>query len=110
MDIFEKSLIAFEKKLLANKEQIASDLKKMREASDGKDIFYYLEHLSNSLSINNVSFNNNILFDYCYETPEIYNFSNSNLNIKDVFSPPDKISKKKIKKDSEIVSESFFLI
>ena len=52
---YQKAKIALRKHLLDNKEQVRLDLERMRKISTGIDMSSYIENLSNSFSIENIS-------------------------------------------------------
>jgi hypothetical protein len=46
MDIFDKVRLALRDHLLKNKDRVIEDLNKMREESEGNDIYEYIDKLS----------------------------------------------------------------
>jgi len=60
----EKAKLALRKYLLDNKEQVKSDLEKMREISDGMNMSSYIENLSSSFSVENIEVYQNKNFNH----------------------------------------------
>ena len=109
MKALEKARLALRAHVLANKEQVSIDLAEMRLKSEGKDIFNYVENISNAFSLADVSAIKEVTFDHYFTEIEHYRLIDKIYF--PVFPPPDKVnskSNKKLKKGSEILSESFF--
>ncbi len=106
MEAFEIAKLALKKHLLENKEAVIADLKAMRKASEGKDIFNYVEALSESFSFENVTTSTEVIFDYDFEEIDFYDLKEDSL-LTQLYSPPD-IEFKKNKKRAPKLSESSF--
>ena len=106
MKAIEKAKLALRKHLLDNKEQVKLDLDRMRGISNGIDMFSYIENLSKSFSIEKIEVYQDKNFDYSFDEIDTYGI------IEDLKSyewyPPDTYSRERNKKDSDILSESFF--
>ncbi|MFD1293847.1 hypothetical protein ACFQ5N_08375 [Lutibacter holmesii] len=109
MKAIEKAKIALRKHLLENKEQVKLDLEKMRKISIGTDVFSYIENLSNSFSIANISISQEKNIDYSFDEIDTYGIINEQKSCYEWY-PPDIGLIENNKKDSDILSESFFLI
>jgi hypothetical protein len=109
MEVFEKARLALREHLLKNKERVLTDLEQMREKSAGNDIFKYVEHVANSFSFESVTAFKEFSTNYTFDKDILTYLITGMVNEEAVFSPPGK-SKKYTKKDSEVSSESFFLI
>jgi hypothetical protein len=72
MKAIEKAKIALRKHLLDNKEQVRLDLERMRKISTGIDMSSYIENLSNSFSIENISIEKEKSFDYSLDEVDTY--------------------------------------
>lgn len=108
MKAIEKAKIALRKHLLDNKKQVKLDLERMREISNGIDMYSYFENLSSSFSIENMEVHQEESFDYSFDEIESYGIIEELKSYK--WLPPDISSVEDNKKDSDILSESFFLI
>jgi len=108
MKAIEQAKIALRKHLLDNKEQVKADLEKMREISKGIDIFSYIENISNAFAIENAEIVNQEILEYSFEEIELYGLIEG-LDSCYEWYPPDILLKDNNKKDSDILSESFFL-
>src|SRR5690554_852741 len=105
MEAFEKVKLALRKHLLENKEKIAADLEDFRNKSEGNDIYNYVEKLSNSFALEDLS-TSKVIIDCQFTDVDYYHVKDEKI----FYSPPDSKTKDEItKKDSEILSESFFL-
>lgn len=109
MKAIEKAKIALRKHLLNNKEQVKSDLNKMREISKGMDMYSYIDNLSSSFSIENIEISQNKEFDYSFDNIDTYRII-EDLNYHYEWCPPDPSLIENKKKDSDKISESFFLV
>lgn len=109
MKAIEKAKIALRKHLLDNKEQVKLDLEKMREISNGMDMSSYLENLSSSFSVENIEIYQDKNFEYSFDEIDTYGLIDE---LKPCYQwyPPDISLIENNKKDSDILSESFFLI
>lgn len=110
MKAIEKAKIALRKHLLENKEQVRLDLERMRKISTGIDMSSYIDNLSNSFSIENISIEKEKSFDYSFDEVDTYGIVEE-MNSCYEWYPPDNFNNtKNNKKDSNILLESFFLI
>lgn len=112
MKALEKARLALRTHILENKEQVSADLAEMRLKSEGKDIFNYVENLSNAFSFSEVSAIKRVTFDFKFTDIESYGLIDEFI-CSSTFLPPDELEsilKKKLKKGSEILSEPFFYI
>ncbi len=108
MKAIEKAKIALRKHLLENKDQVKSDLEKMREISQGMDMSSYIENLSSSFSIENIEVYQDKSFEYSFDEIDSYGIVDE-LKYCYEWYPPDRSSLiTNNKKDSDILSESFF--
>lgn len=110
MEALEKAKLALRKYLLENGEKVAYDLEVMRKMSEGKDIFNYIENLSDAFSFECVTSSTEVIFDFSSQPIDCYNFLNTLIDNSLYTPPPRKVISTKIKKDSGIFSESFFFI
>lgn len=110
MKAIEKAKIALRKHLLENKEQVRLDLEKMREISTGIDMSSYVENLSNSFSIENISIEKEEAFDYSLGEIDTYGIVDEIKSCYEWYPPGNFNNKDNNKKDSNILLESFFLI
>lgn len=110
MNSFEIAKKALREHILANKEKVRSDLDELRKKSSGMDVFAYAENLGSSLAISKAVFCNLISYDDIYS--DILNsfIIQDEVLVNVDYSPPEKSTNRSYKKDSEIFSESFFLI
>ena len=109
MKALEKAKLALRKHLLENKEQVQSDLQRMREISKGMDMSSYIENLSSSFSIENIEVSQDKNFDYSFDEIDTYGLIDELKSCYEWY-PPDISLIESNKKDSDILSESFFLI
>ncbi|MCG8860076.1 hypothetical protein [Tenacibaculum finnmarkense] len=109
MKAIEKAKIALRKHLLENKEQVRLELEKLRKISTGVDMPSYIDNLSNSFSIENISIEKEGKIDYSFEEIETYRILEEIESCYEWY-PPDINIKNNNKKDSNILLESFFLI
>lgn len=71
MDIFEKTRLALREYIQANPDKVKADLKRMREKSDGRDIYSYMDEVSSAYSFQEIeiveeeSYEINWCFDEC---------------------------------------------
>lgn len=72
MKALEKAKLALRKHLLENKEQVKSDLQRMRGISNGMGMSSYIENLSNSFSIENIEVSQDKNFDYSFDEIDTY--------------------------------------
>ncbi len=107
MEAFEIAKLALKKHLLENKEAVIADLKAMRTASEGKDIFNYVEALSESFSFENVTTSTEVTFDYDFEEIDLYDFKEETL-FAQLYSPPDRKFNKNKKRTPKLSESSFF--
>lgn len=106
MEALEKAKLALRKHLLENKKKVSADLEEMRNKSKGKDIFSYVENLSDSFSFESVTSLTEVTYEYEFPEVDLYSYVNEIASY--AYSPPEKQCDGTIKKDSEILSESFF--
>ena len=107
MNTFEIAKKALREYILANKDKVRQDLDKLRGISTGYDLNNYVENLAPSLAIQNANISKEVCFDIV--SSDILNTLIEESLYKD-YSPPKKQTYYSYKKDSEILSESFFLI
>lgn len=107
MEVFEKARLVLREHLLKNKERVLADLEQMREKSVGNDIYSYIEYVANSFSFESVTAFKEFSTNYTFESEIKAYLITGMTNEEAIFLPPEK-SKKDIKKDSEVPSESFF--
>jgi hypothetical protein len=110
MKAIEKAKIALRKHLLENKEQVRLDLERMRKISTGIDMSLYIENLSNSFSIENISIEKEKSFDYSLDEVDTYEIVDKNNSCYEWYPPDNFNNTKNKKKDSNKILESFFLI
>lgn len=109
MKTIDKAKLALRKHLLDNKEQVKLDLEKMREISKGMDMSSYIENLSSSFSLESIEVYQDRSFDYSFDEIDTYGIIEDSKSCNEWY-PPDTSSAEGSKKDSDILSESFFLI
>ena len=109
MKALEKAKLALRKHLLENKEQVKADLKRMREISKGMDMSSYIENYTSSFSLENIEIIQDEKFDYSFDEIDSYGLIEE-LTLSYEYYPPDTTLIENNKKDSDILSESFFLI
>lgn len=106
----EKARMLLREHILQNKEKVASDLQKLREKSNGNDIYNYINKLSNSFSFNHLEIIEEIEFSLGIIESECYKLDyNQNFNHFTYPSTNTRNCDNNLKKDSELISESFFL-
>jgi hypothetical protein len=110
MKAIEKAKIALRKHLLKNKEQVRLELEKLREISTGIDMNSYVENLSNSFSVENISIEKQRKIDYSFEEIDTYGIIEDIKSCYEWYPPGNINTKDNNKKDSNILLESFFLI
>jgi hypothetical protein len=109
MEVLEKAKIALRRHLLENRDRVAHDLDQMREKSTGgSDVINYIANLSTAFSFGEVAIKNNVT----YQVPssmEIDSYFLVDLEgLENLYSPPEGMVDTN-KKDSGILTESFFL-
>jgi hypothetical protein len=109
MEALEKAKLALRKHLIENKDIVRKDLDRMRELSEGVDIFTYVDKLSDAFSFETVTTIKEVKYEYTFHEVDCYEIFNK-LLISDLYSPPEEPKHHKSKKDLEISSRSFFLI
>ena len=110
MEALEKAKLALRKYLQENGDQVAADLDAMRKISVGKDIFNYVENVSDAFSFECVTSSSEIIFDFSFQDIDCYNLLEGSNDNSFYPPPPKQIKSKDIRKGSEIFSESFFFI
>ena len=106
MNALQKAKFALRKFLLENREQVVADLDSMRKMSEGKDIFNYIENVSDAFSFECVTSSTEMIIDFSFQDIECYNLLDEMIDNL-FYLPPNKASKG-TKKRSEISSERFF--
>lgn len=111
MDALERARIALRKHILENKEKVAADLEEMRRKSEGNDIYSYINNLSKSMHIGEITSENEIIFSYDVSTDiPCYQLNKRQKYFKDYIPPDLNKTEKKSKKDSEKNQGLFFLL
>jgi hypothetical protein len=106
MEAIEKAKLALRKHLLENKEKVAADLTSMRKKSEGKDIFNYIDKLSNAFSFESLSHPSEVSYNYEVQYIDIYELINPIIDI--AYLPPPTKASIKTKKDSDFLQGLFF--
>jgi hypothetical protein len=76
MEALEKAKLALRKHLLENKDKVAADLDKMRKKSEGKDIYNYINNVSNAFSFEEVTLSKEVIYDYSFQKIDCYHLIN----------------------------------
>ena len=111
MKALEKAKIALRKHLQENKDKVKADLERLREISNGTDVFSYLENLSEALSMEKIEVLNNDSIGSAFDDLKIDTYGAiDEFNTLYEWMPPDNVLNDYNNKSSEILSELFFYL